>query len=367
MKIGILTLPFDNNYGGYLQCLAIIEKLKTLGHDPSIINRKKNIPALFSLKFLKSYINYNFLGKKNRFYNSHTYEECEMRRGRAMIESVNGLLCPLSAPIYSYKDYAKLKPEDYEAILVGSDQVWRPIYVPDVREMFLNFAQTWNIKRIAFAASYGTDNPEFDTTLYNECSRLLSKFDAISVREQSTLELAKSMASRTTIEPVHVLDPVFLLEPEFYLKLFNVSKEPKKRLFCYLLDPNEKKLADAEKMANSFSLQLEMLDANHATELPSISYWIDCIFNSEMVLTDSFHGTAFSIIFNTPFYTYVNEKRGNARIADLLEVFKLNKLMVNEYDFDKYEVACIDWVAVNNKIVEECNRSTEFLINSLAH
>ncbi len=366
MKIGILTLPFDNNYGGYLQCLALIEKLKALGHDPSIINRRQELPVPFSLQFFKSYINYNLLGKKNRFYNSRTYEESKMRRGKAMIESINGLLCPLSAPIYSHKDYTKLNPEDYEAILVGSDQVWRPVYVPDVKEMFLNFAQSWNIKRIAFAASYGTDNPEYDTALYNECSRLLSKFDAISVREQSALKLAKSMASRATTEPIHVLDPVFLLEPDIYLKLFNVSKEPKKRLFCYLLDPNERKLVEAEKMANIYSLQLEILDAGHTLELPSISYWIDCIFNSEMVLTDSFHGTAFSIIFNTPFYTYVNEKRGNVRIADLLEVFKLKNLMVSEDNFDKYEVSCIDWSSVNNKIKEECNRSTEFLINSLA-
>ena len=366
MKIGILTLPFDNNYGGYLQCLALTEKLKNLGHDPSIINRRQELPAPYSFKFFKSYINYNFLGKKNRCYNLRTYNESKMRRGKAMIASIKDLLCPMSAPLFSHKDFAKLKPEEYEAIIVGSDQVWRPIYVPDVREMFLNFAQSWNIKRIAFAASYGTDNPEYDAALYKECSRLLSKFDAISVREQSALKLAKEMANSATIEPSHILDPVFLLETEDYLKLFNVSKNPKKRLFCYLLDPNEKKLVEATKMANKYCLQLEILDAGHAPVLPSISYWIDCIFNSELVLTDSFHGTAFSLIFNTPFYTYVNKKRGNARIEDLLEFFNLKGFMVNEEIFENYELPHVEWSSVNGKINEECNRSTEFIINSLA-
>lgn len=88
-------------------------------------------------------------------------------------------------------DYTDIQESDYDAIIVGSDQIWRPQYFPNVETAYLNFTEDWNIRRIAYAASFGTDEWEYTPEQTMICGRLLQNFDAVSVREKSGVDLCR--------------------------------------------------------------------------------------------------------------------------------------------------------------------------------
>ena len=88
-------------------------------------------------------------------------------------------------------DFNALNPNDFDAFIVGSDQVWRRLYMPDIYREYLSFAEGWNVRRISYAASFGTEEWEYSPLETTECRRLLQKFDAVSVREASGVSLCK--------------------------------------------------------------------------------------------------------------------------------------------------------------------------------
>ena len=274
----------------------------------------------------------------------------------------------------------ELNDYKFDAIIVGSDQVWRPKYAfPDIRSFFLDFLKN-NQKtlRISYAASFGTDMQEYSEKEIRDCGNLIEKFDAVSVRESSALHLINNVFKwKCPAAPQLVLDPTMLLEKDEYLKIVPYSTEIKKtkELFYYILDmtPDKKKLIDnicIDEELKKFTVFPKSTLPNSKVEdkvIPPVERWIQGFNKAAIIITDSFHGCVFSIIFNKPFIVYANEKRGIARFRSLLEMFNLeDRLITNSSEFNQAKLhSAIDWTKVNFIKEEKKEQSLTFLQDAL--
>lgn len=363
MKVGILTIPFNNNYGGYLQCYALITVLRELGHEPVVINRRQRLPS-FGLGKIKAYISNRFLGRKDRKYNIRSMEEYYNMKGKMMFPFVNSKITPLTPPIYNKVDYRLLNSMKLDTVIVGSDQVWRPKYVPDIEEYFLKYVPN-GVRKISYAASLGSDMLEYNKKELDNCSTLLQSFFAVSTREHSGRNIISRYLGRNDVQVV--LDPTMLLNKADYLGLIEQDKcEHKKQVFAYILDRTPEKNSLVNKIASSLSANVcDIMKIDKYAPYSSVEDWLFAVSSSSFVITDSFHGTVFSILFNRPFWVIGNEKRGNGRILDLLSTFDLEDRLIDMRFPLYFNDALIDWEAVNIKLEEQRKKSIAFLKSSL--
>lgn len=331
-KIAILTLPFNNNYGGLLQSYALQKYLAGRGHEVILISNVQSSLDKINLKFkIKNFIKI-IIGKKAK-------DNERMRKiSKNMLQFVNdNMSC--TQPIYNEKDLFLLEKYNFDAYIVGSDQVWRFDYTGnDFGKYFFNFIKSDKVKRISFAASFGIDKwtkNEYDTKYL---SSLIHKFQAISVREKSGVSLCNDNLGVTA---THLLDPVFLLPINDYQKLI-----PKKEktidslndngLLVYMLDYDEDKKKAVELISQTikqkpFRVGVKQLNRgkfNQDMIYPSVSEWIDGFLKAKYIITDSFHGCVFAILFNKPFIVYGNNSRGLTRFDSLLETFNLKSRFI---------------------------------------
>ena len=207
---------------------------------------------------------------------------------------------------------------------------------------------------------------------------LIEKFDAVSVRESSALHLIINVFKwKCPAAPQLVLDPTMLLEKDEYLKIVPYSTEIKKtkELFYYILDmtPDKKKLIDnicIDEELKKFTVFPKSTLPNSKVEdkvIPPVERWIQGFNKAAIIITDSFHGCVFSIIFNKPFIVYANEKRGIARFRSLLEMFNLeDRLITNSSEFNQAKLhSAIDWTKVNFIKEEKKEQSLTFLQDAL--
>ena len=216
------------------------------------------------------------------------------------------------------------------------------LYKSHVQESFLDFAKDWKGKRIAYAASFGVDNWEFSSEETRICKELAKSFNAISVREDTGVGLCEEYFG---IKAEQVLDPTLLLHSSDYVKLIKEASLQKnnRKLFAYVLDKTPEKIAFVEKVAKEKGLQpnyinLSFGDIREPVKqriLPSVEQWLSYFYDAEFVVTDSFHGCVFSIIFNKKFVTIGNEERGMSRFKSLLSLLGLERrLCTNLSDID---------------------------------
>ena len=247
MKIGILTVPFNNNYGGYLQAFALMSVLKQMGHEPTLIMRRQNKRRMFikvGIKYFIMGIYHSFKNKKLCPLIYKTERDFEYL-GSNMHQFVDKRMQPQSPYLYTSKDLQRYCDGKFCAYIVGSDQVWRAIYVPDIANYFLDFTLGWNVKRIAYAASFGTQNPEYTQEEKKVCCNMIPKFDAISLREKTGKHVFANFGWEYKNLEV-VLDPTLLLNSSDYTKLLSNEKEEiNDGIFYYVLDKNQYNLISA--------------------------------------------------------------------------------------------------------------------------
>lgn len=380
-KIAILTQPLHNNYGGLLQAYALKEVLKEMGHEVTIVNRRRleiNHPRWRKYaSIIKSFI----LRRKaspNILITHHLKEEI-IKNTKQFRDKYYPELSEL---ITDQKGMEKLNKMGFDAYVVGSDQCWRPRYSPSIRNYFLDFAEhDQNVKRISYAASFGVSNWEFTQEDTEACSRLIQKFDALSVREDSAVDLLRDYLNRD--DGVHVLDPTMLLSLDKYKELVekeNVGKSPG-TLKAYVLDHTPEKMSVAEKVAQQLGLKIfevmpkgdfkaEKVTKQNISDFvyPNPAAWIRGFMDAEFVVTDSFHGTVFSILYNKPFIAIGNESRGLTRFNSLLRMFDLQDRLitdVNNFEATEFIEKKIDWDKVNNVLEREREKARDFLKESL--
>lgn len=364
MKIGILTVPFNNNYGGFLQAYALKYVLSREGHEVVFINRRRNRNRTFKFK-IKSFV-YKLLGF-TRYRNSKI---CEISRNTNMFK--DKYLQPITEPYFTTEELRASNQLGLECFIFGSDQVWRYRYAQDsITDFFGGFIENKAIPRFSYAASMGTDTLEFPEHYVNKCSRLLEAFTSVSVREYSSQDLLINYFSVKDVKVV--IDPTLLLEKNVYQKLFAEYGKSITRpyIMTYLLDETTSQRNSIDALAKDKAL--EVIDFKAQTGsitkmkiMEPVEKWLYYIANAEIVITDSFHGTVFSILFNTPFITYYNKKRGLARVKDLLSTFNLlSKMVSNEDSLADINTDYYDWAKVNQVLEHRKEQSMEFLRKSL--
>ena len=382
MKIGILTQPLRTNYGGLLQNYALQQVLIRAGHEVETLDQQDRQVGwlhaqLFRIKMHLLHLLSPARYRRPRYRpsskeaaiiqrNTNHFIECHIKR-TSSIHAADG-----------FRALAEAK--QYDAYVVGSDQCWRPCYNQFLSAMFLDFDRRPDVKRVAYAASFGTDCWELTPEQTQMAAPLAQKFDAVTVREDSGVGLCKDHLG---VEAVHVLDPTMLLKKEDYIRLIEQEKEPKSAgtLFNYILDPDAKKTAFIQRVAAQHGLTPFQVLPKYQTEtrtkedikqriedcvFPGVTAWLRAFMDAEMIIVDSFHGMVFSILFNKPFWVIGNAHRGMSRFISLLKVFHLEDRLLDANHLDGVDLKTpIDWNMVNAILDEQRKESKNLLLNNL--
>lgn len=355
MKIGILTQPLHANYGGVLQNYALQTVLKHMGHEVWTIHYNKYTWFNWFDNAWRILV-HKVLGHKVKFSRTPKGRNAIERPLRQFIlKNIS-----LTVPRTRYVEYQIVKKYAFDAIVVGSDQVWRPRYNSHIDRMFLSFCDDMQIKRIAYAASFGTDEWEFTAEQTNVCKSLAQQFDSISVREASGVLLCRE---HLNVDATHVLDPTLLLSVEDYTKLCSDIPRREPFVFAYTLDQSEEKVNEIKSFAKRKGLPFLIQSAGpNIMKNDSIELWLSHFRDAAYVITDSFHGTVFSILFGKEFFVFGNKGRGNSRFDSLLGMFGVQNRVIEG------TIPCdtdICWEIIQKKLAEEYKKSIFWLQEAL--
>lgn len=350
MKIAIVTQPLFSNYGGLLQnwALQTILRREYPGADVVTFDQIDSIAPLY-LRLASAAKHYLTGGKSAP---SHTkFDEFREKNIKATTKA------------RSTKDFVRLdKKYTPDVYIVGSDQVWRPSMVFNLYANFLSF--TKSAIKIAYAASFGVNTWEFTSKQTSRCRGLIKQFTAVSVRENDGIRLCGDYLE---CKAQHVLDPTLLLDASDYETLLPKSKVNAFRyVFTYILDTDSRKRVIVKELVGNQPERNAAHDLNGLMpqDRPSVEDWLSLIRDSEMVICDSFHGAAFSIIFNKEFYILANPNRGNSRLISLLSLFGLEDRIITSMA-DAKALSPIDWAKVNKRRKELIADSLSFLHSAL--
>lgn len=367
MKIGINTLRLHFNYGGILQAYALQVFLKRLGHEVWLINNSvykldQNSVYEVILHLLKLSMGRKFSALSDEFYSTIICKHTT--------EFIKKYISPITPPIHNKKSLKCLELYKFDAIIVGSDQVWSK-HFGGSNSFFLDFVSP-EIKKIAYAASFGEDKWLFSKFKTGNIKKLAQKFDFISVREYSGIDLCREYLN---VKATHVIDPTMLLTKEDYFHLCELENTPKTEgeMMFYILDENKFELG--LKISNYFNLKTFSVRSKTENKsapiedriFPPLTQWLRGFYDAQFIVTDSFHGCVFSIIFNKPFIVIEHEISGNARILSLLKIFGLeNRLIYSESQLNENLLKeKIDFDSINKILENEKVKATNFLITAL--
>lgn len=339
IKVAIITHPLQYNYGGVLQAYALSTVLKKYYEDVIVLRH-----SYFSLKdFVKIVIeSFSPFHKFKRNY--------------------------INEKIFVFKDLEKkLQHNNIDTIVVGSDQVWRRDFALSNLTFGQFLSDESSMKVFSYGASFGNDKWEYNDEETREIKKYISNFCNVSVREKTGQELCRTYLD---VEAKWVLDPTMLLGPEIYRNF--VRKSQDKFIFCYLLDyesPFNQAIMNELSDLYSNPVKTTRLIKNRLlkriTPTLSIQGWLSNIYNAEIILTDSFHGCVFCILFNKPFYVLENDKGGNTRIMSLLDYFGLvDRLIRPDRKFIINNIE-IDWDTINKKLDDMRTISFDYITQSI--
>lgn len=357
MRIGIVTQPLEMNYGGILQNWALQQVLKNLGHEPITIDayQRYSTPHI-TVNYLQALVG-RLIGKKVDFPKRYKGALRNELTGKFIEENITK-----TKVMWDYKR-SVVKRYRLDALLVGSDQVWRVKYnARHIEDMYLRFVGGLPLRRVAYAASFGVDEWEYTPEQTSACAPLAQQFDAISVRESSGSRLCREYLG---VDAQQVLDPTLLIDADCYEKIiepnWNVGQP---YLAVYCLDINPQKQAFFNRIASERGLETRFFSAGWGARL-TVNQWLAMLKNATMVLTDSFHGTVFSILFGKDFYTFCNPQRGNTRIIGLLKQLGLGHRQLSDTEPIEPHEQTINWQDVRSRLDERRNDSLAFLKKNL--
>lgn len=379
MRIGIITQPLRDNYGGLLQNFALQQVLLENGHEPITLDWNGVKTPLW--RIVASHIKW-WLPRKLHLVQEPAYipNKIEYSVIRQYTTRFINNYIKRSQLLQSSAEFRyEAKNRNLQALIVGSDQVWRPYYaLGRIFDMYLDFARDLDVKKIAYAASFGTDQWEYTPEETKLCSLLAHDFDLVTTREDTGVTLCRQYLG---VKATHVLDPTMLLDKCAYEKIVANNNTPisKGNLFHYILDTSKDKSQFIDAIAKKMGLTpFTAVPDYKGTELtcklvkteidkciyPEVEKWLRGFMDAEMVICDSFHGAVFSIIFNKPFWVIANKERGNARFNSLLSTFHLENRLITSDDNINVK-APIDWVQVNQILYEKRVSSLRLLLNVL--
>lgn len=354
-KIALLNLQVDANFGGHLQRYALISTLQKMGCEVEHLNTRFPSSKKSVMKQLKGGLKRLLLYPYYAIKRNAEYKPLRLFKyyiqHEPVTEAFYNQYIPHTNRIYSKEELTRYT--DYDYFVVGSDQVWRSSmaavsglftylfdYLPDDK------------KRIAYGASLGTDKSELTDEEIVRFRDLYAKFKAVSVREKSGLDLLASYGCKQP-KAEWVLDPTLLLTKEDYSATIDAGQTTPLQadIFCYVLDLEEKKSEAIMRIAQEKGMSYHIW---HKTEHYTVEQWLRSFRDAKMVITDSYHGLVFSLIFNKQFMLLRNDYRGNARFESIVE--QLGVALDKEQQ---------DYSAINMAIAQSREQSLLFLKSSL--
>lgn len=376
MKVAIVTLPLHTNYGGLLQAYALKTSLENLGHEVTVLDLEDKMPGPVALKAPFVYARRML---RRLVSGSNAPEVFRERRFKAELPIVGAntkLFIDRCINPRVLKSYRHVDVNEYDAFVVGSDQVWRPLYFPGVENAFLAFTEGWDVKRIAYAASFGTAELEYETLQLERCTGLLKEFDAVSVREECGIRMCSEWFDREDAK--HLLDPVMLLDADCYKTIAQTVKDrpAKGKVVTYILDKTSHKQSVAEYISRISGLQLHDVSINPYDRTvpvedrvaPHLEQWLAGFTDADFVVTDSFHGCVLSIMLHKRFIVVGNSSRGIARMQSLVDMFGLDQRLVQGIDPEddgEFFMSDPDWEQVDSVLDEKRQECLEFLKSNL--
>lgn len=370
----IKTITCHNvyNYGATLQAYALQTYLQSLENEVEIIDYAPRYHSWSCWNIPENSTVYK-LASKNMFihflYACHRWikhkRETNLIREKKFDEFDKKYLCLTTKHYISYEQL-KQDPPKADIYIAGSDQIWNPVGGTGLDPAFyLNFGEA-GINRISYAASFGV-------SILNEHQKdiiknYLSGMDHISVRESTGLNILKSLNINSGVQ---VLDPVFLLDKATWLQLIGGTKKVVEGSYVLIYDffqddPNIQQLAFEFKSMTGFNI----VSVNNSGKLPyadvnisdaSPLEFLSLINNANVVISNSFHATAFSIILNKEFYVYpVIRHKNQSRMIDLLNQFQLS----DRYNTSKIQ-SNINWEKINDLYMVKRQIGRDFLLNAI--
>lgn len=369
MKIGILTHPLMLNYGGILQNYALQTALLGMGHKVFTINRQYDFSYPLSLHFIANYVKRlsgNFFKHRiTRWDPNIAYTNAEYRHASININRFIERNIIRTRPVYD-NDLSSIDDEyEFDCYVVGSDQVWVPGCCP---MSFVPFSKREGVKKITYAASAGNVTWMDEEDLQKQCVELSKSFSRISVREGSLKIKAEKILGRKVDL---VLDPTMLLSADKYKSLVPDESSTSDKIFTYVLDKTEEKDRIIHSLSEKIGLPIISgftVDTSKRIKnvLPSVEDWLNGMNSSRYVITDSFHGCVFAIIFNKQFFVVINKNRGTERFNTLLSKFNLmDRVVSTPKDINRCINTKIDYKIIGKILEKERKNSLSFINDAL--
>ena len=389
MKIGIITYVKCDNYGAELQAYALQWYLNKLGYNAEVINLEKReidlkrSPRVIVRAILMRFKHQGFKAFSSIYRKSvDTFTKIRVQeKSKSQIEKKHILFERFfekyirhSEKYYTLDEISSSNDLDYDIYIAGSDQIWNYIHTDRLDVYFLMFANKYKAKKISYAASISIN--DIPKRLRNKYGRYLKNIDYLSVRELQGAELIKRYWN---LQAEVVLDPTLLITKEEWARdIANSPKVDGDYLLIYTLSGSSNIRTLAKSIAQKKNLIIVNIKSNFVKEPDDgiIHFnevgpqeWIGLWLNAKYVVTDSFHGTAFSINFNIPFTTLVNPvSTMNSRVLSILKITGLESRIAYDYQkvIDIPDNLSIDYDNVNHIIEDWRNKSTNYIIKSLS-
>lgn len=388
MKIGVVTYVKCDNYGAELQAFALQRKLNGLGYDAEVINiEKRDVDMKKNPDVIKGAIIQRFKKEGIKAIYSILKKIFEVRK-RIVAEKKNKDKIANKHKLFERFFEEKIKHSDkyytldaittatdlpYDIYIAGSDQIWNYIHTDRLDVYFLMFANKYNAKKISYAASISIY--DIPSKLRNDYKKYFENIDVISVRELHGADLVAKYSDKTAEV---VLDPTFLLLRDDWQKEVAINCEIEgDYLLIYTLSgsPHIRKMA--LNIANQLNLKVVNIKSNYVEEPNDGTIhmyeigpaeWVGLWSNAKYVVTDSFHGTAFSINFNIPFTTLVNpNSMMNSRVLSILKITGLESRIVydNSESIETPVIFNVDFTPVNVILEKWRTKSLNFLQSAI--
>ncbi len=368
MRICILTQPLETNYGGILQAYALQKVLAAMGHEVTTLRFKPlyahaSSKLEFYWKIFRRFLS-KLKGNKGIRYSNPDKQWARYRQvNRVLEEFIEKHLHCLEADIPL--DSRKLP--SFDAFIVGSDQVWRPVFSPRLSDFYLGFLHDDRPLRIAYAASFGVDEWESSEEQTAVLRKLAQRFDRISVREASGVDLCRDHLG---VEAELMPDPTLLLTREDYLGLCqdgSCGLPGQPYVATYFIDPNPRKEELVAAFAERHHLPVVPLGRfDWESGSDPMEKWLSGLADAKYVVTDSYHGTIFSLIFRKDFISFINRWRGSSRFRTLLDAFNLQDRLVDPDSISGFDISPADEETYARQLLRQREKGLAFLSETLA-
>lgn len=353
MRIGVITFwKTEDNYGQVLQCYALLHYLNAKGHQAFLVRTSKKE---YKPSFIHKCYTFFSLLRKSPLSLLHIKSSRKMAKPpRTVIDrgfkAFKEKYIPCTNVIYSYEDLCR-EPLKVDMMICGSDQIWGAIS----ELMYLQLPG--HFKRIAYAASFGgyqIDNPIDKRKVW----KWLESFDLITVREKDGIKACRDLGA----ESYEVIDPTLLLGRSDYMSISKkyIPQTSKPYILLYLLgNPIPMEIDEVYEMAQELQMDVKYVasqgrEDEYNKTYPTIEEWLSMMENASYVVTNSYHGTIFSMLYNKPFLTVPlvgNTARMNSRIMDLLKRYHLEHRLYQGNI--RAVITPVDYSAFNEEVEEE--------------